>query len=514
MRDRTEALLLRDRATVELRGLNRRDVRLDRREQRGIARRERAPLGEFHGEERVAFLEEVFAVALRLRVVGADRPVLRRVRDQLHLDALARGVDDGGVPVETRRIRLRLRQAARRHEGRVHRERLRTAERRRIRHRPAGRDRRIAHLFGFKIRHAGEVAVVTQQIDHHTQIAALTLGRLGDRTGWQNTAVEARRAMVGGLVVKSGEALVQMHHATGRERVGHVSVLVEARQRDDFVEHHLAGGHARVGRVGHAPRRRIEINDIIPPVAEGGGDAAIEPRALRGEHEAVDVLHRSEFAGVELTRADGEAVVSEGREGRVEPRERVGREITLFHVGAAVEEILGILGRGDVGQRAVERVDEDFAARVGMPVLHGIFPQGGHAVVAEPFAELELVGERHALHFVLRLRGIAELIGFEIELAGAGIGDGPRAARRWDRQIRITEEIHHVAVINEGTRFGPRLVLEVGGLHRERVGEAMLERDLVVVELAGEFRLRTRPVDVEGEDRGRQQRVGDAGRDV
>jgi hypothetical protein len=65
-------------------------------------------------------------------------------------------------------------------------------------------------------------------------------------------------------------------------------------------------------------------------------------------------------------------------------------------------------------------------------VLHGIFAQGRHSVVTEPLPQLEFVGNRHAFHRVLDFRRVAELIRFEVKLAGARIGN--RAPRRSARE--------------------------------------------------------------------------------
>jgi hypothetical protein len=79
---------------------------------------------------------------------------------------------------------------------------LRAAERLRIQHGSARRDRRVANLLRFKIRDTRKETVVTEQIDHHAHVPAIALGRPGNVAAGQNAAIETRGSAVGRLVVK------------------------------------------------------------------------------------------------------------------------------------------------------------------------------------------------------------------------------------------------------------------------------------------------------------------------
>ena len=171
----------------------------------------------------------------------------------------------------------------------------------------------------------------------------------------------------------------------------------------------------------------------------------MKPKALRGEHEAGDVLHglRVRAGAGRVGGGVSAAVVGERRDGQRGIGGVVGRVVAHGDVVSPRQLVLRALGVGGIDDGDVAIVDEDLVAPAAEAILSGIFREHGDAVAAEPPVGLaEVGGGGETEDLIGGPDGVLEPHGLEVEPADKGIGNGAGGAiGARERGVGVSAEV-------------------------------------------------------------------------
>ena len=337
-----------------------------------------------------------------------------------------------------------------------------------------------------------KITVVAERIEHHAEVAALTLRfrsgdaqRRSDRR--QNSRREGRRTDIVGLIVERRHAFIRVHDHAGGERArleDHIGEL--ARCDGPLIGHAFAAEDSGVVGGETAGHTVLELH-AVGAVTQRGDDAILPKIVLRRDHRGVGEL---EIVGIailvqrDLAGNIGIGADREAREGETRIALVVGVKHALGRVVTAEDMVGRILRRGVVVDRDIVLVDQNLLEHAADLLDLAGLRHGRDAMATEFFTQIEFVGGGKSVDFVaecgvVRTPGILHVEPADERIGGSATGD------RRQRRVRIAAEIDRVA--GHGPAIGPGLVERADKRAlKDKAAPAVLYLGAVVAIEAGE----------------------------